>query len=612
MANRRISYTDRDFEGLRQELINYTQQYYPELINNFNDASVFSLFLDLNAAIGDNLNFQLDRSIQETVLQFAQQRSSIYNIARTYGLKIPGYRPSVALADFSITIPAFGDQEDARYLGILRAGSQSVGAGQTFENVYDIDFSSQYNNEGFPNRIKIPNFDSNNRLVNYTITKRETVVNGQTKVYKQVINNTDVYPFYELFLPERNVLGITSVIQKDGTTFQSTPTFQEFINSPNKWYEVDALAESKVFIEDPSKPTDASGVKVGRYLDTDFRFVTEYTPEGFLKLTFGGGTVTPDEQLAQFSRTGQPLRLQDYQNNIGLGRTVIPNTTLFVQYRVGGGTGSNVGVNAINQLGTVNFSVNGPSDTINQTVLNSLTVNNITAAIGGANQPTTNEVRNMVSFNFSAQKRAVTVNDYQSLIASMPGKFGAPAKVGITENDNKIEVQILSYDDQGALTQQVSNTLKSNLATYLSNYRMINDYIEVNNAQVIDLEFEFSVVFESTQNQGQVITEIVNQISEYMSPRSRELGQNVNVSDVRRIIQDISGVLSLSDLKVYNKTGGQYSSSETSQPYSNSTTKEIGLVDDTIFAQPNQIYQIRFPDKDIKVRVKDLKGISFG
>jgi len=236
----------------------------------------------------------------------------------------------------------------------------------------------------------------------------------------------------------------------------------------------------------------------------------------------------------------------------------------------------------------------------------------VTAAIGGANQPTTNEVRNMVSFNFSAQKRAVTVNDYQSLIASMPGKFGAPAKVGITENDNKIEVQILSFDDQGALTQQVSNTLKSNLATYLSNYRMINDYIEVNNAQVIDLEFDFSVVFESTQNQGQVITEIVNQVSEYMGPSNRELGQNVNISDVRRIIQDISGVLSLSDLKVYNKTGGQYSSSETSQPYSNSTTKEIGLIDDTIFAQPNQIYQIRFPDKDIKVRVKDLKGVSFG
>jgi len=180
MANRRISYTERDFEGLRQDLINYTQQYYPDTIDNFNDASVYSVFLDLNAAIGDNLHYHIDRSIQETVLQYAQQRSSIYNIARTYGLKIPGNRPSVALVDLSITVPAFGDKEDTRYLGILRAGSQFLGAGQIFENVFDIDFSSQYNNQGFPNQTKIPNFDSNNRLVNYTITKREAVVNGVT------------------------------------------------------------------------------------------------------------------------------------------------------------------------------------------------------------------------------------------------------------------------------------------------------------------------------------------------------------------------------------------------------------------------------------------------
>jgi len=84
MAERRISYTDRDFASLRQDLIDYTQQYYPDLIDNFNDAALFSVFLDLNAAIGDNLNFQIDRSIQETVLQYAQQRSSVYNIARTY------------------------------------------------------------------------------------------------------------------------------------------------------------------------------------------------------------------------------------------------------------------------------------------------------------------------------------------------------------------------------------------------------------------------------------------------------------------------------------------------------------------------------------------------
>ncbi len=107
MAEKKISYTTRDFQAVRTELINFTRQYYPELIQNFNDAGIFSVFVDLNAAVTDNLHFHIDRSLQETVLQFAQQRSSIYNIARTYGLKIPGQRPSVSLVDFSIIVPAF-------------------------------------------------------------------------------------------------------------------------------------------------------------------------------------------------------------------------------------------------------------------------------------------------------------------------------------------------------------------------------------------------------------------------------------------------------------------------------------------------------------------------
>ena len=611
MANRKISYTERDFESLRQELINYTQQYYPDLISNFNDASVCSVFMDLNAAIGDNLHYHIDRSIQETVLQYAQQKSSIFNIARTYGLKIPGNRPSVALADVSITVPAFGDQEDSRYLGLLRSGSQFIGAGQIFENPNDIDFSSQYNSEGYPNRTKIPNFDSNNKIVNYTITKREVVVNGTTKVFKKVINPQDVKPFFEFFLPEKNVLSITNLIQKDGTTFTSPPTNSEFITSTSKWYEVDALAENRIFVEDPTKASDKPGVKVGRYIETENRFISEFTPEGYCKLTFGGGTTSADEQLAQFSRTGVPLKIQDYQNNIGLGLTVRPNTTLFVQYRIGGGSASNVGVNTITQLGNIQFSINGPSNNINQNVRQSLRCNNVTAAIGGGDFPTLEEVRNMVTFNFSAQKRAVTVNDYNSLIKTMPNKFGAPAKASITEEDNKIKIQILSYDTTGALTNSVSNTLKQNIANYLSNYRMINDYISVSSAQVIDLEFDISVVMQSTENQGQVITSIVDSINSYMSPVTNDLGKNVNISDIRRIVQDIAGVSSVSDLKVFNKTGGQYSSSETSQPYSDSTTKQISLIDDTIFAQPNQIYQVRFPQRDIKVRVKSLKGVSF-
>ena len=202
MADKKISYTTRDFQSIRAELINFTRTYYPELLDNFNDASIFSVMLDLNAAVAENLQFNIDRSIQETVLQYAQQPSSIYNIARTYGLKIPGQRPSVALVDFSITVPAFGDKEDLRYCGILRRGSQVLGAGQVFENVNDIDFSSPLNAEGFPNRLKVPNFDANGTLINYTITKRETVVNGTTKVFKKVITfaRTKCFGYYQCII----------------------------------------------------------------------------------------------------------------------------------------------------------------------------------------------------------------------------------------------------------------------------------------------------------------------------------------------------------------------------------------------------------------------------
>ena len=193
----------------------------------------------------------------------------------------------------------------------------------------------------------------------------------------------------------------------------------------------------------------------------------------------------------------------------------------------------------------------------------------------------------------------------------MPGNFGAPAKVSISEVDNKISVKILSYDETGVLTQTVSNNLKTNLATYLSRYRMINDYISVEVAKVIDLEFEVFVVLDNPGSQSEVITQIINNISTYMSPQSRELGQNVNVADMKRDIQNIAGVNTITEIRVYNKIGGQYSSSETSQRYIDNSTKQIELIEETIYAEPDQIYQVRFATKDIKVRVKNLNSVDF-
>jgi hypothetical protein len=170
---------------------------------------------------------------------------------------------------------------------------------------------------------------------------------------------------------------------------------------------------------------------------------------------------------------------------------------------------------------------------------------------------------------------------------------------------------MLSYDESGALTEVVSNTLKSNVANYLSNYRMINDYVSVQSANVIDLSVNVDVVLDNSQNQGTVISQLITVVSDYFSPSNRQMGQNVNVSDLKRLLQNENGVITISDVQFFNNVGGQYSSSQTSQRYSDPTTRQIELIDETIYAEPTQSYQIRYSNKDINIRVKNLKTVNF-
>lgn len=604
----KISYVERDFLGLRTELVNLTKEYYPDLIQNYNDASLYSVFLDMNAAIGDNLHYHIDRTMQETVLDYAQQKQSIYNIARTYGLKLPGKRPSVSLVDFTVNVPVSGDKEDARYLGILRRGAQVSGSGHIFETIYDIDFSSQYDLKGNPNRTKIPIVDGSGTILSYNITKREVVVNGVTKVFKKVIRPSDVKPFMRLYLPDEDVLGIVDVIEKQGTTFSTIPSDADFRKSKNKWYEVKSLSQDRIFTQDPTSPSDQPGVVRGKYKTVDRRFISEFTPEGFAFVTFGGGNTSAQDQFDTFVDLEGSYDLLDFTNNLSLGKSVKPNTTLFIKYRVGGGITSNVGVNSLNDLGDYDFSVTGPSSNINTRVINSLTATNVAAAIGGADKPSLEEIRNMVAFNFAAQERAVTLNDYRILIKTMPAKYGAPSKVNVFEEDNKIRINLLSYDSDGSLTNKVSNVLRQNIAEYLSEYRMINDYIETEVAEIIDLGFEIDVILDKNVNQTEIISSILSEVSSYLEIDGRDLGEHLYVGELKQIINSQSGVVNLVDLRVVNKVGEGYSDTKTAQPYIDEDTKQIQLGDETVYMRSNQIYQVRFPSKDIVVRVKTISA----
>ena len=609
--SKKISYATRDFAGLREELVNMTKNYYPDLVKNTNDASIFSVLLDLNAAVADNLHFHIDRVWQETILDFAQQRQSLYHIAKTYGLRIPGNRPSVALCDFSINVPVSGDSEKTEYLGLLRAGAQISGGGQIFETVEDIDFSNPFNSKGEPNRLKIPNFDGNRNLLSYTITKREAVVNGVTRVFRKVITDLEQRPFLKIFLPEQNVLGVTSVIHKDGTTFGANPSIGEFSSPTNKWYEVKSLIQDKVFIPDSTRVSDRDNFKSGTYVNVNNKFISEFTPEGFFHLTFGSGTVNPLDNLDNYITGNLKVNLATYLNNLSLGALPKANTTLFVKYRIGGGRDSNLGVNVITSVDNVDFTVNGPVSSVNTQVIQSLRVTNVTPAIGGADQPTIEEIRNMVSYNFAAQNRAVTLNDYKSLIENMPSTFGAPAKVNVMEEDNKVKIKLISYNERGSLTNIVSTTLKNNILEYLSEYRMINDYLEIESGEVIDLAVEIDIYGDRNESETEIVRSVIETTTQYFSIDKRKMGDPLFIGDLFKEIGNLSGVVSVIVIKVFGKVGGEYSTNEASVGYVDAATKEIRQSDMTIFMKSNQIPQIRFPNKDIKVRVKPYNSTTY-
>jgi hypothetical protein len=282
-----------------------------------------------------------------------------------------------------------------------------------------------------------------------------------------------------------------------------------------------------------------------------------------------------------------------------------------VKYRIGGGKDSNLGVNVITSVDSVEFNIQGPNSTINTQVEDSLSVTNITPAIGGADQPTIEEIRNMVAYNFAAQNRAVTLNDYKSLIETMPSTFGAPAKVNVMEEDNKVRIKLLSYDENGNLTDTVSNTLKNNILNYLSEFRMINDYLDIVSGEVIDMGLEVDLVIDKNTSQTDVIKTAIENIVDFFAIEKRKMGDPLFVGDLSKSIGNVSGVVNVVDLRVFGKIGGEYSSSEVSQSYKDNATKEIQQSDNTIFMKSNQIFQIRFPNIDVKIRVKTLGTTTF-
>jgi len=498
-----IQYGSRTFGQIRQDLIAFIRQAYPEVLQDFTDSSVGAMLIDVNAGVGNNLSVNTDRAFQETQLEYAQLRSSLLNIAKNMGFNIPGKRPSVTVVDFTVTVPVLGDRPDTSYYPTLAPGAQVIGGGKIFETQDTIDWNSAFSNLGDPNRSIIPNLDSNGIVVSYNVTKREVVINGSTSIYKRIINTNDVVPFLNIVLPDQDVLEIDNVILLEGTNYTTNPTLADFYTAGNIYYEVDYLAQQRVLVENTSSsiastPSSGNtlGIKAASWIDVTKKFIKEFTPNGYCVLTFGSGDADANAFKSGFIKTGVSNRafLDNFLNNTALGEKLQANYTLFVRYRTGGGSNSNIGTNVLTSVGGYTMRVSGSRQDYNQSVQRSLKTTNPIPAIGGNDGLSNEQIRQLIKYNFSSQERDVTLTDYLLQVYKMPGKFGSPFRANAFKQNNKVVIATLSIGADGKLSNTSNTLLNQNISEYLTEYRMINDYVQITNGRIYNHTI-FSEIF---------------------------------------------------------------------------------------------------------------------
>ena len=660
---KKINYLSRTFADIKDELIKFSNQYYPELADDFDDSSIGAWFIDLVSAVGDSLSYHTDRMYQETNINSANLRSTLLNLARTNGVKVPGAKCSMCEVEVSCVLPIDGDtsatngsiaEPNWNYAPIIQRTSLFSAGNQNFELTEDVNFAEQFNSDGFSNRKIVPSRDSNGNVTGYTVSKSTIAINGTSKVYKKVLTSSDVKPFMEVVLPEANVTNVESVIFKETSDITKSPEIYEyFVDAEEyrqstgavmtyRYFEMDSLADQYRFgmvtkfdnekVVDMYKPhiyddyTEGDGAGStrttryyrGAWKPVTQKFITEFTDNGYLKLIFGAGNGYP--ALPTNQTTYGNYIASNIINNDMLGILPKEGWTMYVLYRVGGGVSSNLGPGAINTISSARVDWGGNTENTNGAkrgqVINSLTITNLSTAMAGKDAPSNNELKYLIKYNTSAQNRAVTVKDYKVKLMQMPPKFGAPFRNTVIESNNKIEMSFLGLNASGQLDSALPQTLVENVLEYMSNYRQINDYIEVRSGRIYNIGVDADLFIDKNYNAPDVIANVISKIKDYFDVNNHDMGEDIFVGDLEKEVSLVDGVISLIALRICKLQNNGYSPDRCPLPEiapggpcdssdipNGKEYIDLEQIDHVLYGDYNSMYEIKYPT-DINIRVK--------
>ena len=598
------------------------------------------------ADIADNLSYHIDRVYQETNIDSAQERASLYAIARNNGVKIPGPKGSMAEMKLTVILPIDNNEPNYNVAPIVKRGTRFSSSSQQFELLEDVDFASQFDENGVSNRTITPNLNTNGVTTGYTVSKLAVVTAGETRVYRQVVRMNDVQPFMEILLPIENVMNVESIVVVDGTGSTISPSYGIFYssgcNGTTRFYEVDNLAQNWCWSEVPGAkgkaevyqyaynttveteiknesgetvsvqvPTPVYSITKGEWKPVKHKFITEYTDKGYLKIIFGAGIEGENVQIGEDASSFAKWQMSKILNNQNLGVLPNPESTVYILYRVGGGKTSNVAKGAINRVSYLNADLRGGES--GDTIIKSLRVENTTPSVSGKDMPSEREMRYLIKYHNAAQERCVTVKDYIDRILMLPPKYGTPFRVGVAEENNKIMVYLLGLNHNGKLDTALPATLVKNIEDYLSAYRMINDYVEIKSGRIINLSFDIDVIVDKNYNKVDVIREVINTVIQYMDVNSHIMGEELYMGDLQKEISKVDGVINLISMSVINEFGDRYSHTTVSQETTEydgegadyKSVIDLEATDGVLYNEGDTMMEILYPEEDIRVRVKE-------
>lgn len=609
---KRISYLNRTYADYKEALIEMSERCYPDLAPSFRDSSVGEWHIDMLADVADNLSYHIDRVFQETNINSAQEKASLFAIARNNGVKIPGPKGSIAEVRISTILHDVDTFSDAP---IIKRGTKFASGSQQFELLDDIDFADQFSKNGDSDRTYELITNSNGIPSGYKVSKTAIVTAGESKIYSKKLTSGDIKPFMEIILPVENVMSIESILVIDGDT-SILPTYGAFYstgctNNITRFYEVDNLAQNKCWVEDNGEAMWNSGmtaglpyfyIKKGKWEPIVHKFITEYTNNGYLKIIFGAG----NGKNADLSGSFNEWQMSRILNNNNLGVLPRPNTMLYILYRVGGGASSNVAKGAINRISNLNIEFRHDSNS--SEITSSLRVENTTPSFSGKDMPSEEELKYYIKYHKAAQERCVTIKDYIDRILLLPPKYGTPFRVGVAEENNKIVVYLLGIDNEGKLSTNLPSVLVDNIKNYLNEYRVIGDCIEVKSGRIIHLGFDIEAFIDENYNDKEVIGSILKTVEEYMNINHHFMGEKIFVGDLLKEIGKVDGVINVYSIKVKNLHGDNHSSERISQEtnYVDDSIDVVDLIasDWILYNDGDTMMEIKNPATEITISVK--------